>query len=759
MMMQFLLRFGVLSLLAFSTLFPALFAQTSGQLPVFNVASYGASGRASLALCSGVAGTRTLTSCSLDPSAYKVGQGLVIQGQGAPTKDAAVAAAPVVTRELNFPFFGFHSYCYVVSTADPLEGISAPSPQACESYEPDLSYSNYNTLTTTGPTPGPSVAYLWYVSKDGAPFQLFRVTAFNSSAQDMGELPGTRGGWPNNLPANNPNIAKNEDFFTYVTAVNGNQLTVADALPVSFHNAYLDTDDTRSVQSTIDAAVAAGGGTIQFNDGNYVLRRPAFASNSTSPVFSPAIGTEVWSNPYTYLSVSNSATGNLHFQGTAKTQLVTPPDHGGAASLIALGYQGRPDYQSKGLFKIAEVAKGATQVSITGSPSGEAPLQAGDDIWLYSGSFSGQPCSPTNGTSGDCHFSELNTVAATDGAGHVTLTYPASKRYYDDGSSSFGLVRMARCLHDVSIEQMTINTSNPVIATGQVYGLNINNVLVLGFLNGGAFGAGFKRDVTIQNTEWGLGTGDASYGSTVELDQLTNFTMKNDIVVGYSAVGSEAPKLSSRIYATEGSSQLTFVNNTFYSVSLMADQTTDVVVSNNHFNNALVQVGASYGNNQYNYGASHDLSFDSFDSQASVDIESNTFTDDATFIPTAVLSTGNFLSATIANNTFNYGGGRSIPILTAYSGNVTGNTFNITGTTGSTAIAIVPDQSADTPASAIRVSGNTITAASVAAGIAVPDPGFTDTAPLCIQNNTFNIKSGPTLTVANPGSVNQSCPQ
>ena len=70
----------------------------------------------------------------------------------------------------------------------------------------------------SGPRPpmsGLHPSFAWYVSDTGGPWQLIEVVAFSSAAQDVGERPGTRGGYPNNISS--PNIQKNEDFYSYIT--------------------------------------------------------------------------------------------------------------------------------------------------------------------------------------------------------------------------------------------------------------------------------------------------------------------------------------------------------------------------------------------------------------------------------------------------------------------------------------------------------------------------------------------------------------
>ena len=736
---------------------PSSAAGAPAALPVFNVAEYGASGSTSEGACAGVAGTNLLTSCIANPNDFAVGQGIHIFGGGPPAATKAIVSPPSVIRSGSAS--GSHTYCYVVDTIDPLQGISAPSPQSCVGDEPTLSYqSTWNQLSVSNSNVGPSPGFLWYVSEDSGPFQLLTVASFGGAAMDVGQRPGTRGGWPDNLPAGNPDISKNEDFYTYIAATHGNQVTTGDTLTNSFVNATIIHDDTRAVQNAVNAAVAAGGGTVQFNRGTYLIERPSFVIGSTltDPMFSTSLSVDLWYEGFSYIDIPSNSSGRIHLQGAgASTTLVTPPDYGGGASLLEVGFHTRPN-DLTGVIKMEEVAKDATTLVLSGNSGG---LSAGNDIWLYSGSFGGSPCLDTKGTAGECHFSELNTVKSVSG-NQVALVYPVSKRYFDDGGSSFGLVKMLKSPatpHDIALEDMTIDTYNPVTATGMVYGLLVDAVTINGAINHGPFGGGFKRDVTIQNSSWEFGTGDVSYGATDEYDQFTNVAFLNNTIRGYTAPGAEAYALMARLYATEGSSQFTFKDNHFYDVSLYFDQTTDDVISHNQFSNGIVDLGAAYGGTAFMFGPNHDASFDSFGSQTSADIDTNTFSFDPGYVPPFLLQIGHFAAATITGNSITYPGKEPMAAITAYSGDFSGNTLTLSGEFDSIGIALVPDESPKTAAAPFRVENNTIHMSGLSLGILVPDPGFTDAAGICIQNNTFQLYIGLPSFVLNQGSVNQTC--
>ena len=728
--------------------------QIFSSLPVFQARAYGASGSANTGLCSGIGGSNAL-SCSFATADFAPGQGIHIVGAGPAAATIAISAQPVVTR--NGSATGNHTYCYVVDTADPLEGISAPSPQACMGGEPTLSLNGaWNSLNVTNSNVGPTPSFVWYVSEDSGPWQLVTISGFTAAGMDVGQRPGTRGGWPNNLPAGNPDIAKNQDFFTTIATINGNAITTVDALPATASSAVAMHDDTKAVETAILAADAAGGGTVQLGAGTYRIELPYFMLAGTQdsyPVYSTSLLSEYYYNAYGSLYLPSHSHGKLNVQGTgSQTVIVTPPDDGATSSLFFLGTSNRPDYVA-GVLKMQDVAAGATSLTLTG---GAGTLSAGDDIYLYSGSFGQSPClDGTDTSSTGCHFSELNTVASVSGD-TVNLVYPTSKRYYSDGGSSFGLVKTLTIPHDIAIQNLTIDTYTPVTAVGQIYGLVVNGVTIQGFVHQCAFCGGFKRDVTIENSAWGFGAGDASYNATAEYDQFTHVTFLNNTITGYGAPGAEEYSLMPRIYGTEGSSGFIFQHNTFTNASVYFDQTTGDVLTGNTFTDGILNIGNAYGTKQFLYGPNHNTAFDSFGSQAALDIEDNSFTEDAAYIPPYLMQIGNFTNATISGNSIVSQSSALMAAITLFSGQFTGNTLSLTNAIASIGIALVPDQSPTTTANAITAENNTLNLSGFSLGIYVPDPGFTDIAGVCVQGNTYR-QFGLPLLLANPFSVYQSC--
>ena len=776
---------------------PALATRAAGSATpaVFNVSSYGASGSANTGLCSGQAGSNVLTGCSASNYDAVVGQRIRIVGAGPSTATskhpiAPITATPTIVQNVknaNSPG-PLHTYCYIVSIADPYQGITAPSPEICSNPEPDLSlitaYNDLNVQYSGNPS---SPVFLWYVSRDKGPFQLLKATGgiYAAFVRDLNQaftvpspaLSGaaatlaSRGGWPTNVSA--ADISKNEDLFTTITGGGGGQVTVSDPASSTFANATVYHDDTTAIQNTINAAVAAGGGTVQFASGTYYVEEPLFvvaSSLSGTWAFSRDYSTNPSNGQYFFLGIPNGAIGQIHFEGVgAGTVLVQPPDQGVLARLIAVGAYNRPNNVPSTILPIASLDKGSTQLIVSGNQGSNA-LKAGDDIFLFSGSF-GAPtaCTTIGQVAQGCHFSELNTVASVSGDGSaVTLTYPASKRYYpDEYGSSFGVIKLPVTPHDVAFEHMTLNTYDPVTSSGQAYDLLFNDIHINGYVNNGPFGDGYKRGVTIENSTWGMGEGDDSYTGVDEYDQYTGVSFINDNVYGKCASQASGSSTQCKISATEGSSQFTFTNNNFYNVSVYFAQTTDDTFTGNTFVDGVLALGLAYGQNLYYNGFLMDDTYISFGPSTNADVEKNTFEIDSSYAAPFILRVGNFTPATIANNVVTYNGVNFTPAIWTYSGTVTGNTVNIPNSPGSNAIVVVPDEVPGGQPSTLSVQSNIVNAPTLNAGVYIPTVGFNDSLPICIEGNTysgpnntatrFTNPSGQAVYANTPSEVNLSC--
>jgi hypothetical protein len=550
-------------------------------------------------------------------------------------------------------------------------------------------------------------------------------------------------------------MSKNEDLFTSVASVRGNQLTLTAPLQSTVQSVIVDHDDTGAAQFAIDAAVAAGGGIIKFGVGTYNIRRPCFGYWTSDSNPYPTYTTDYSRSPsygsFWNLCVANGATGNIYIEGQGSaTVLQAGPDLGGG--MFALGVYSTPASAPFKSIEIEPVDKGSTKLVLADS-SVTGGLHPGSDVWLYSGSFGGT-CIDSNGTAGGgCHFSELNTIEAIQG-NTLTLEYPTSKKYYDDGVDSFGLVKLPTTLHNIALQNLTINTYNRVIGPGYVYGLLINKVVVNGSPAEGAFVGGYKRDVVIENSSWNIGTEDATWNGTEEFDQFTDVAFIGNTITGNSPDSSNA----SRIYLTEGTSQIMFEDNTISHVSIYFQDTTDDVIRGNIFHNGDVTIGKSYNEfgHPLEWGNPQDASFLSFGSQTSASISGNSFTIDSAFTPPWVINLGHFDHGGIDGNVIVYDAGSPLAAINSDGGYIGNNTVTLGPlATSSWGIAVIPDEGPGIAPSNFIVAHNTVNATVAAGGIYIVNAGFSDPAPICLEQNTINIQKGKSQFI--PDSTNLSC--
>ncbi len=517
-------------------------------------------------------------------------------------------------------------------------------------------------------------------------------------------------------------------------------------------------DDTVSIQNAINAAAGVNGGTVQFGSGTYNVEEPIFVvASSLSGIwtFSRDYSLDPSDGQWFYLAVPNGTTGGIHIEGAgASTILVLPPDEGYLARLIAVGAYGRPNDGASNILPIYNVDKGSNQLILSGN-SGSNALKAGDDIYIFAGSF-GAPtaCATIGQVAGGCHFSELNTVVSVASDGNTTtLAYPASKRYYPDQyGSSFGVIKLPTTPHDFAMEHMAINTYDPITSGGQAFGLLFNDLHINGYLNSGVFGNGYKRGETIENSTWGIGAGDDSYADVDEYDQYTDVSFIGNTVYGDCATQASGRSAQCRIYGTEGSSNFTFTNNNFYNVSVFFDQTTNDTLTGNTFVNGDLNLGLAYGQNTYYFGPTKDATYVSFGSSTNADVERNTFEIDSNYAAPFILRVGNFTRSIIASNTVTYNGTNFTPAIWTYSGTVNGNTVIIPSSPISDAIVLVPDEVPGGQPSGLSATNNTINAPTLGAGVFIPTIGFNDGLPICIQGNMYTGSNGSATAFTNPSA-------
>lgn len=737
-------------------------APDAGNAQVFDARNYGASGSDKMYQCSGDAGSFVIT-CDEPSLDFVAGEGIRIVSGGIAERNPAATNQPVVTPvTMEGPTItGPHSDCYVVYATDALGGISAPSPRTCVADQPTLSFSGtFNSLQS--PYSQPFATFLWYVSEDGGPYQLLNVEAGRNGAEDMEERVGSYGGWPSSYSTGSSGITKNDDLFTIVAAVHGNQITLQQPLTTSVTDTEVDHDDTNAIQAAINAAVLVGGGVVKIGKGHFNVRRPMFwywtPASGPYPVMTTDRDLKVASQGYTELYIPDSSTGHITIEGSGTSTVLQTPPGSRRSALLSIGYYSRPAYSPFKPMSIEPLAKGDATVTLANAADSTA-LHPGDDVWLYTGSFGGN-CPNRNGTAGgQCHFSELNTIQSLSGS-TLTLKYPVSKRYYDDGENSFGMVKLPVTPHDVTVENMTIDTNDPVIGAGMMYGLLINDLTVIGSPSGGAFAGGFKRDVVIENSSWSTGESNATWDGTEEFDQFTGIALIHDQITGHSAPGSDGPSMGARLYFTEGTSQVLIKDCTFNHISVYFQDTTDDVIDNNTFNDADVTVGNNY--NEYKHplfwGGYQDDSVLSFDSQDWSQIDDNIFNIGPSFFPPWIVNIGHFKSGQVDGNTINNNSAeQNLAAINSDGGEIEQNIITLgPNASSSWGIAAIPDEGPNFPASGFTIENNTIVGPGAIDGIYVVDSGFTNTAPVCIKGNSITISKGTAISISR-SSTNLTC--
>lgn len=309
---------------------------------------------------------------------------------------------------------------------------------------------------------------------------------------------------------------------------------------------------------------------------------------------------------------------------------------------------------------------------------------------------------------------------------------------------------------------MTIRNNNAITNISIVYDLLVDHVDFEGASAHGLFGGGPKRDVVIENSTWEFGEGDETWNGTDEFDQSTGVAFIHDHITGLAVRGAEGPSMAARIYLTEGTSNIYFLDNTFNHVLILTDSSTDDYVENNTFKDSTVLIGNAYVPNIYPHdqGLDHHTGFLSFGPQTTAVVSGNQFDLDADFLPPYVVYVGHYQNASVTNNIFNLageiGGGA---VIMSYGGDIRNNTINVkVGMPWTIGILAIPDFGPGVPFASFDIENNTITTDYAQGGIGVVGPDIVDPEPLCIKNNVIHLGRGPDLYTWNSKNIQLACP-
>jgi hypothetical protein len=597
------------------------------------VSAFGASGSAEQLTCRARRGERQLY-CPQQGD-FRVGQGVLVEQAGLlPHGEALDVLPPPEVRQVGTGR-GPHRYCYVVAVADPFQGVQRPSAPRCIDDQPELDADTHHEVFLRQPfhqlvqarRPAMDVArlipiYLWYGAKDDGPFRLHHVSISHDPRVQYVHTrppgPALAPGWPDPLPSRVGAVLRRGHLFTRITDITpddlGVQLKLEDAVGQDLDQAVVQHDDTDAIQQALDQASLTPPARVLFGPGTYLVRRPRFHTGdpahpySAQPLKGPPI---LWWQFGPLLHLNPAQNRHIHLigqtDGPTRTVIDTGPDMGFAALLHirppVLDRYGGPGYLPHSTIPIQPAEAGRFQIQLA-RPQDAHALQAGDDIWLFSGSYhplpSGHadhlPCGLTpQGAANGCHFSELNTIAAVNAAtGVVNLRHPLTKRYGPHEADAFGLVRLTQIPHDIALRHLDVRGAHPLLSSDSAaFDVLIEDVRTLLPMPGNALGTGYKRGLVVRDSQIRLGAGSQGWSGTNELDQLSDALFEHNEILGWSLPGSEGPSLGSRLFFSEGSTGITWRQNRLHGMQILMDEADDILLEGNVFDNSVAWLGSS----------------------------------------------------------------------------------------------------------------------------------------------------------------------
>jgi len=711
-------------------------------LKTIAVDQFGASHSSIVLRCNGIVGSRLLR-CPDGTKDVHSREGLMITHAGPLPLVTPVDKAPMLTPLVRA---GSHTYAYVVVAVDLLHGMSTASPPAYVRHSATLDGGN-RVILRTYPARGPVPLYLWYASEDGAAYHFVMADQhLVTGSPDSGQRPADGRGWPADLPS----LPINEDLWTTVLAVTGNEITVSDGLSATVANTEVFHDDTLAVQAAVDHAESVGGGIIKFGPYAYNLLRPAFWHGES---WSRSIaGAESVYPPKVYIR----GKGNIIFSGSGNTtHLINQPDAYTYGALVSFGTE-RPRPWSLSFEPIFPVQRGQNTVKLK-APADRLLFHAGDDVWLFSGSFAERPCLGSLGSPlSNCHYSEVNTIDQVDpSTGKLRLHYQTVNSYHDDGSSPFGIVNIAPLtLHNVGFKDLTIDTYGPISTESLLIGFSFDRVEVPVGPAANWWYGGLNRGWSVSNSTLNIGSGGMYFGVMNEMDQYADVTFINDTFIGHSAPrGADSLTADASIALDEGSGNVKFQHDRFLSVELRADNTYNgFSIVNCEFQNAGIHLGCGLED-----GCGPKIA--SFGFSSDVKLEANNFVERPPFAPFKIIDikTPTVNLEVIANRIETTGATlASIPQICLSSGNVEGNTMiSDGGSQAHAVIQVVPSVIVGLPEPGTSISRNQILLRDGVA-IEVEDPGTTFHGPISISGN--QIITSNKIRVYFKGSARQMIP-
>jgi hypothetical protein len=337
------------------------------------------------------------------------------------------------------------------------------------------------------------------------------------------------------------------------------------------------TDDTEAIQDAIDAAGAAGGGTIHFPAGRYLVTRQGTAGGhgwclsvvGDNLTFSGLGDSSVI---VADLSASSSYTGIFYIQGGGKPQ--------GIALWGSYYWPYESPYSGPTRYTINAAARNATAITTT-TAADAGNFSAGDWCFIFTGQTNefDPPMQPD---------SEINQVIAVNaGTGVLTLRWPLSKPYEAEAVDTGGgytyqsIVGGAGAALAIGVQNVTTSiVSNLLFRDVFIESLDAPAGGQSAFLMNQAFGATIERV-----------NGDM-VGSFVSSTPARNVRVR-DCMTRHRNTASEyhvAPSLGCTdwlvtgcnassshnifFHAHEGTAQIKFIGNTINNTYVAADLNT-----------------------------------------------------------------------------------------------------------------------------------------------------------------------------------------
>jgi hypothetical protein len=703
---------------------------------IFYPDAYGASGSTATGTCTTSASSNVLTNCS-NISSFAVGHGVMEPGAGA----AIPWTAPTsVSASWNGGGSGSFSYAYLVCGGDPLGGmICAASASSTLSSKPAISPLTYYPTITFTQGNGGYESEILYVSVNAGAWTLVHADV-GSPQYDGGERPSDGRGWP--ITISGPGYTQKENFFSTITAINGNAITTADNASSAVSGGTLQHDDTIASQSAESAAETAGGGVVLWGPHTYNIWRPQFWTGSA----------------WTWAASAESAAANggagkivvehdgITFAGSGPAaKLSERPDQFYLGGIFNIGAERARPWTATS-YAMSTVNQGDQRIALS-TAGNTSHFSVNDDVWLYFGSQTSSACTmPAN-----CAFSEVNSITSIDSVnGYLYLKYPAVTKYYNDGTNAFGVMDIPRSasagalrgFHDITIKDLTLDVEDVWGSGGaDIIGVTISNVESLTGTSADWWWGGLNRQWKVLNSKLAIGDGDIFSHSGAEWDEWSDVLMQGNTIVTYSPSSSplNVGYVPEGISLTEGSSNYNIVNNQLRNTKIGADcASNNLTIVGNVLQNGEIAVGnlAGDGCGAASFGVPNGLS-----------IANNT-------INTAVLPNHATIEvreptigSSVTGNTLVTSGAQG-SLIKVSSGTVSGNTLSSNSSTNyPICLEVTPSTVSVQP---ITVANNTCLAQNQGQGIQVDDPGSSWAGLIQILGNTESVNNGTCDYVVSP---------